>query len=157
MKSIVQQHCPSPGSRRVQGTETNVLGYDNEVQGPRNPLSSSWKWLALKVNVRSLGFDWGANANRWRDYSYVINSWRWWILLLQGIQEYDSSSAELSSSWMTLYSSISKEQCHKVSQHPKSSISAIRTEWSTGAKAEPITVYRLNANRYLKYSRIKEW
>ena len=63
MKSIVQEHCPSPGDRRIQNTETNRVGYDKEVQGPRNPLSSSRKQLSLQVNAQSPGHERGANAN----------------------------------------------------------------------------------------------
>ena len=37
MKSVVREHCLNPGCRRVQITETNCLGYDKEVQEPRNP------------------------------------------------------------------------------------------------------------------------
>ena len=50
-KSIVREHHPSSGGRKVQNTETNCVGYDKEVQGPRNPLSSSRKWPSLQLNA----------------------------------------------------------------------------------------------------------
>ena len=51
MKSIVREHSPSPGGRKVQNTEKNRVGYDKNVQGPRNPLSSSRKWPSLQLNA----------------------------------------------------------------------------------------------------------
>ena len=50
-KSIIQEHRPSPGGRRIQNTETNHVGYNKEVQRPRNPLSSSRKRPLLQVNA----------------------------------------------------------------------------------------------------------
>ena len=49
MKSIVWEH--RTGGRKVQNTETNRVGYDKEVQGPRNPLSSSRKRPSLQLNT----------------------------------------------------------------------------------------------------------
>ena len=94
-KSIVREHCSSLGCRRVQSTETNCLGYDKEVQGPWNPWSSSRKWLALQDNSRSPGYDQGANANWWQDYS---NSTCEDERCRLRVQEYDYSS--MVDSWL---------------------------------------------------------
>ena len=51
MESIVREHRTGPGSRKVQNTETNCVGYDKEVQGPWNPLSSSRKRPLFHLNA----------------------------------------------------------------------------------------------------------
>lgn len=59
-KGIMREHRRSPGSRRVQNSKANCIGYDKEVKGAWNPyrLLGSGRHFKLTPEVLAMIEEW---------------------------------------------------------------------------------------------------